>query len=589
MGGGGSAFSVDVPGLLAALTEQFPDPLLCVRELVQNAADAGARRIEVDVAFDAARGLARLSVRDDGRGMGPSEVEGYLTIGLSQKDPSRDRGRFGIGKLSPYALGFERMVVETSDGRATHRLSFDPEGAGAIERTEAAAPSGTAVHVYRRAGREEAEALAERVFAIAQDSCGGLPIPLYVNGVCANRDLALGTRYSVAVRTPEARGSLGIAHEPEHRLLGGGIVLESGAPLFGPEIAYLLDGPHLAPTLSRNSVRRDRAFEALLQGVQAFLLRLEEEAARMLTRRVRELAGRGEPVERALDLDDRAALDWLRARLVDPEAEPSRAVRSAPLLETADGGLVSAEALRRLRRRLPVSRVPRSPEELSGFGDHAVPVLLLYPEVEAFLERERLEILELEHDDDGSEVSLAALEPGERALLERPGRPPSPAPSRASGGRWSGPIAGVLLTLRRRWRRLGRALRHPIDFWVARGWVGRLAGPDGQGSFDGPARLDLDGVRLGLVELITAGGEPAEARLLVAREDRVLLNRHHPTVRALSRIADTDPGRAHYLLDLLLATDPLVAASCDPRQVEWELVGRAGRVLGEGPRRAEGT
>ena len=47
------SFSVDIKGLLEALTEQFPEPLLCVRELVQNAADASAKRIEVDVAYDA--------------------------------------------------------------------------------------------------------------------------------------------------------------------------------------------------------------------------------------------------------------------------------------------------------------------------------------------------------------------------------------------------------------------------------------------------------------------------------------------------------------------------------------------------------
>src|SRR5262245_28555845 len=105
------SFSVDIPGLLDALTEQFPEPLLCVRELVQNAADAGAGRIEVDVAYDALRSLLRLSVRDDGRGMNDREVEDYLTIGFSEKDPSLDRGRFGVGKLSPYALGIVRMMV----------------------------------------------------------------------------------------------------------------------------------------------------------------------------------------------------------------------------------------------------------------------------------------------------------------------------------------------------------------------------------------------------------------------------------------------------------------------------------------------
>jgi hypothetical protein len=147
---GRQSFSVDIAGLLQALTEQFPEPLLCVRELVQNAADAGAQRIEVDVAYDASRSLFRLSVRDDGRGMNEAEVEGYLTIGFSEKDPGRDRGRFGVGKLSPYALGIVRMVVETCDGHTTHRLTFNRDGSGTIARSSTRGPRGTVVRVYKQ-------------------------------------------------------------------------------------------------------------------------------------------------------------------------------------------------------------------------------------------------------------------------------------------------------------------------------------------------------------------------------------------------------------------------------------------------------
>ena len=85
---------------LEALTEQFPEPLLCVRELIQNAADAGAQKITVDVAYDGDRHLLRLSVTDDGRGMNSSDIEAYLTIGFSDKNKDIHRGRFGI-ELSP--------------------------------------------------------------------------------------------------------------------------------------------------------------------------------------------------------------------------------------------------------------------------------------------------------------------------------------------------------------------------------------------------------------------------------------------------------------------------------------------------------
>jgi hypothetical protein len=256
---GRQRFSVDIPGLLAALTEQFPEPLLCVRELVQNAADAGARRIDVDVAYDARRGLFRIQVHDDGRGMNAQEVEGYLTIGFSEKDPTRARGRFGVGKLSPYALGITRMVVETSDGRAAHRITFGSDGAGQLQRTEAR-PRGTAVRVYKQATRAEAERLTERTFQLVRERCGSLTIPLYVNGQQVNRTMGLPTAYAWSFAAPEGEGVIGLLAEPVQELMGGGIVLETGAPILGEEVSYVLGTSPRAST--RSGATRSRSSAA---------------------------------------------------------------------------------------------------------------------------------------------------------------------------------------------------------------------------------------------------------------------------------------------------------------------------------------
>ncbi|MEO1232164.1 MAG: ATP-binding protein, partial [Myxococcota bacterium] len=418
------AFSVDVAGLLEALTEQFPDPLLCVRELVQNAADAGARRIDVDVSYDAGRGLARLSVRDDGRGMGAGEVEGYLEIGRSEKGP-RERGRFGIGKLSPYALGFSCMIVETCTGAELHRLEFEPDGSGRVE-TLSPGPRGTVVKVFREASRESAEQLSEQTFGVVKETCGSLSIPLYVNGVAVNHDVALPTPYVVRFEGEAGTGAIGVGSEPIRTLMGGGIVLETSAPILGSELSYILDGPRLSPTLSRNAVRRDRAFEDLLRQAQAQVPHLVASAAQVLRQRVERLRQQGDVVERALDADDRAALEWLRARLLEPEEmSPSRSVREAPVLETADGDLVSAAAVAsvlRTERRVPISRVPRTRDEIAGYVDRGIPVLLLYRDLEDFLDRQEIPTVEVDGLDDGVEIEARAWSEGERALVDRPVR-----------------------------------------------------------------------------------------------------------------------------------------------------------------------
>lgn len=686
------SFSVDIAGLLRALTEQFPEPLLCVRELVQNAADAGAQKIEVDVAYDAARSLFRLSVRDDARGMNSREVEGYLTIGFSDKDPSKDRGRFGVGKLSPYALGISRMVVETCDGHLTHRLTFLNDGSGTIIRM-GPRPRGTVVRVYKQCAREEAEKLAERSFKLVEERCGSIAIPLFVNGHPVNRDTALPTIYSLQFTSSAGKGVLGICSEPTHILMGGGIVLETEAKILGPEVSYILDSPRLAPTLSRNAVRRDHAFDLILKAARVELPRFTAHVARQLRVRTDRLRAEGTPVERGLDANDRAALEWLRTRLLEPEDEtPDPVIRGAPVLETADGSLVSAqEIIDVIRRegRVPTSRIPRTRDEISAYADRGVPVLLLYRDLEDFLERQAIETVEVDGEDDGVEIAEVEWSPGELALASRPqhtkrslARPlaaaafaaavsiavlatmtlregddvASPAPpaavqrvaelelgdvappskanivgatkregkenrflvtlagviavlSAAAGcamiyltvtarsaatASWLRAEAGAPLTIgetrRRRFNVLSRAVLHPIDFFVARGWSVRASGPKplaGSSAIKGyrelapeppirsGVRLDLDRVRIGFVDLISSSGDPHDGRILLRRSDRVLLNRNHPTVRDLITVASTDHRRARLLLDVLLATDPELARGTDPRQVEWDLLGRA--------------
>jgi hypothetical protein len=680
------AFSVDVPGLLEALTEQFPEPLLCVRELVQNAADAGARRIDIEVSHDRARGLARLAVRDDGRGMGAGDVEGYLTIGFSEKDPGQHRGRFGIGKLSPYALGFERMLVDTSTGTEATRIELLPDGTGEVT-PRLAGPPGTEVRVYTRACRDEAEQLSKRVFDIARESCGSIGIPLLVNGQAVNQPLGLPTRYALHFETAAGAGVIGVGAEPVRILSSGGIVLETGAPILGPEVSYVLDGPCLAPTLSRNAVRRDGAFDALLQDAQAAARELTAVASRRLGERVEELRREQTAVERVLDADDRSALEWLRDRLLDPEGEPTPEVKAAPVLETADGDLVSASALVELLRcegRIPSSRVPLACSDIAGYVDRGLPVLLLYRDLEDFLERQHIETLEVDGSGEGVEVGRGELDAGEAALIEQLRLAPPPrsgidprglgvaafaavaagaavflvgaegsapegvpaaaarvaetasAPPRAADvGAAPSPLVAVLagvssllailsvaagggLALAGARRRQGmkawlrteagvpvaagddgrrklaiffRKLLHPIDFAVARAWSLRAAAaprpPSSDRAFTGEpkiragARLDLDRLELGIIELVSTSGDPTDAKVFVVRGERVLLNRNHPTIRDLALIASADPARARVLLEALMATDGELARHCDPRQVEWDLVARAPRVLGE--------
>ncbi|MEM7676774.1 MAG: hypothetical protein AAF449_12295, partial [Myxococcota bacterium] len=494
-----------------------------------------------------------------------------------------------------------------------------------------------------------------------------------------------------------------------HCLMGGGIVLETDAPILGSEVSYILDSPRLAPTLSRNAVRRDQAFDALLRGARAKMPAFRAHVARQLRVRSERLQQDGTPPERGLDANDRAALEWLRSQLLLPEDDPPDAVvRDAPVLETADGSLVSANELIEVIRkegRVPISRVPRTREEIGGYADRGIPVLLLYRDLEDFLERQSIETVEVDGLDDGVEVAEMEWGRGEAALAARsplavssPWRrsswsvaavaavavlaavflwssptdvstarpsafvdaarvenvsppadnvkvpevadldranvqPPDAPESQAADlvpfvqrNHWSMLLAAVIAVLwvaaglgmifssrrrprrswlrteagapltlgenrKRRWNVVTRALLHPVDFLVARGWSIRASGrplaSSASASIKGyrefapevpirsGVRLDLDRVELGFVDLVSRAGDPNDGRFLLRRQGRILLNRNHPTVGDLITIAESEPQRARVLLDMLLATDADLGRGTDPRQVEWDLLGRA--------------
>ena len=96
------------------MVRQFADRYAFLRELVQNAIDAGASRIEVRIAREDG-GLVTTSVDDDGCGMGRAEIEGpLLTLFASSKETDASKiGKYGVGFVSVFAIGPERVEVRT--------------------------------------------------------------------------------------------------------------------------------------------------------------------------------------------------------------------------------------------------------------------------------------------------------------------------------------------------------------------------------------------------------------------------------------------------------------------------------------------
>ena len=111
---------------LDALVDQFADPWSFLRELIQNAIDAGSLEIDVLLDHDPDQGMMTIEVVDNGEGMDREIIDARLTrLFSSAKDGDYTKiGRFGIGFVSVFAIEPELVCVDTARAGEHWRVLF---------------------------------------------------------------------------------------------------------------------------------------------------------------------------------------------------------------------------------------------------------------------------------------------------------------------------------------------------------------------------------------------------------------------------------------------------------------------------------
>ncbi len=133
--------------VLDELVKQFSDRYAFLRELVQNAIDAGATKVRVGVARD---GDDRTTfVEDDGSGMTLEVIKGpFLTKFSSSKEGDSSKiGRYGVGFLSVFALAPRLVAVETETAEVAHTIEIDPSFAYRVSKRPPLGRKGTRIAI----------------------------------------------------------------------------------------------------------------------------------------------------------------------------------------------------------------------------------------------------------------------------------------------------------------------------------------------------------------------------------------------------------------------------------------------------------
>lgn len=270
------------------------DPFVLVRELLQNARDAGASSVAFETGV--AGGLVRLSCRDDGHGLTFEEAERDLFTLYASRKTRADAGRFGVGFWSVLLFQPTRLIVRSWPRKGA---PWEAEWDGALERAAArrppGGPHGTEVVLERPGGDAVADAVFEAAWRHARflrrrDGRG--PLLVTVDGRTASAELALPAP-SLAFRRRSLRGVVGLADRPRVELYAKGLLVRTAATLDdllapgargraaagaaslpGTAAQFLLDADDLDLLLSRGDARSDAALERVVGAARDELSRL---------------------------------------------------------------------------------------------------------------------------------------------------------------------------------------------------------------------------------------------------------------------------------------------------------------------------
>ena len=358
--------AIEAGDTLENLVNQFTDPYACLRELIQNAMDAGSESIDIWFEFNpyekGDKGIAILHLDDTGEGMTRRIIDTKLTqlFSSNKEDDLTKVGKFGIGFVSVFALEPNAVIVDTGRDGEYWRLIFKEDRK--FDRILLNHPvEGTQIQIVKETTEAEFEKMKRRSRDTVIYWCKHVESEISFDGEVLNQSFSLNHRHEYSHEGDETRIVVApsSSSEPFFGFYNRGLTLRESQQVYHPGVSFKITSRYLEHTLTRDNVITDKHYDkamALLKKVVngPFRKQLFSKAAQSLDY---ELFG---------DLAYR-----LGKRIPSEYSE-------MPLLPTVDGGRVSIKEVRKAAKKQKMVLYASASSTLTKTitEDKGIPVLL---------------------------------------------------------------------------------------------------------------------------------------------------------------------------------------------------------------------
>jgi len=262
-------------GALDMLVNQFGDPLAFLRELIQNALDAGSTEIDVWMEFEPNEqdpdglGAMEINVDDYGEGMDLNIIRTKLTrLFSSTKDGDMTKiGKFCIGFVSVFAIQPQAVVVTTARANEQYQIVFAADRSFEIFESDDVV-EGTKIKLIKAVTQSDFDDFERRVHNTVVYWCKHAEAEIRFQDEPGNQSFGVQTPIQVEHAEQGTRVIAGYLDTSKQSFAGfynkGLTLLERHASEF-PGVAFKISSRYFEHTLTRDKVIEDNNYRKAIK------------------------------------------------------------------------------------------------------------------------------------------------------------------------------------------------------------------------------------------------------------------------------------------------------------------------------------